>query len=78
MGCNSCAYLKISDKKEGKTNGAVYYCAKKKCYVNGENNACSDYGNDYSRKVYQKDEIFHDDILMMNIMIFIYILMKKI
>lgn len=61
MGCNSCKYLKTSDKKEG-VCGACYYCSKVKEYVNGAKNNCENYSYDYSRKTYEKDEIYKNGI----------------
>lgn len=60
MGCNSCKYLQEMNKKEGKTSGAVYYCAKLKKYVSGASDGCDSYYKDYSRKACVRDEIFHD------------------
>ena len=34
MGCYNCKYLKMEDKKDGKTNGSVYYCTKLKKKIN--------------------------------------------
>lgn len=60
MNCYDCCYLKFDDKKEGKVNGALYYCPKIKKYVYGNNEACDDYKYDNLRKTYIKDQIYLD------------------
>ncbi len=59
MGCNSCKYLKKSDRKEGEC-GACYYCTKYKRYVNGSSNGCENYSYDYMKSTLDKDEIYID------------------
>lgn len=60
MGCCNCKYLNENDKKEGKVSGCCYFCKKKNCYVAGNSNICDDFSNDYSRKRYISDEIYHN------------------
>lgn len=60
MGCNSCKYLKYSDKKDGLVDGSIYYCTKIKKYVNGADDGCDSYHKDYGRKVYEKNEIYNN------------------
>lgn len=58
MGCYNCSYLKYEDRKDGVVNGSVYYCVKIKKYVNGASDCCDSYYKDYTRKTYEKDEIY--------------------
>lgn len=60
MGCYNCKYLKMEDRKDGKTNGSVYYCTKLKKYVNGADDGCDDYYKDYGRKTYESNEIYEN------------------
>ena len=59
MGCCHCKYLVESNRKEGKSSGAVYYCKKKKVYVNG-NGYCDSFDKDYGKSSYTVNEIYHD------------------
>ena len=60
MSCSSCKYLKENDKKEGQVYGCCYYCSKKKSFVNGSNNNCEEFANDYGRSTYECNKIFED------------------
>lgn len=60
MGCYNCKYLKMSDRKDGKINGSVYYCTKLKKYVNGAYDDCDNYYKDYARKTYESDLIYEN------------------
>ena len=60
MGCYNCTYLDVNNKKDGKTNGCLYYCTKMDKYVNGAFDSCNDYSKDYSRKVYESNEIYNN------------------
>ena len=60
MGCYNCAYLNVNNKKEGNTNGCLYYCTKIKKYVNGAYDSCEAYSDDYSRKTYENNEIYNN------------------
>ena len=68
MGCCCCEYLNESDKKEGKCNGAQYYCKKKKQYVSGSDE-CNSFSKDYARKSYIVSEIFKNGKNFYNIKI---------
>lgn len=59
MGCNSCEYLNEELKKQG-VCGCLYYCSKRRSYVNGARGCCEEYSKDYSRKTYVKNEIYED------------------
>ena len=59
MACYNCEYLSASDKKEGKTNGCLYYCTKCKKYVNGCD-GCELYSKDYTRRTYENNEIYYN------------------
>ena len=60
MGCYDCAYLDVNNKKEGNTNGCLYYCTKMKQYVNAAYDSCNAYSKDYSRKTYENNEIYNN------------------
>lgn len=60
MGCNSCKFLDISNQKEGKGGGTIYYCTKYKKYVNGSRDECDEHEKDYSRKTYDINEIYEN------------------
>lgn len=60
MGCCSCVHLKEDKKSNGKVNGCVYFCSKKKTYVNGAGDACDKYEVDRLRKTHIRDEIYRD------------------
>ena len=60
MSCCRCAFLSYADKKDGKMRGAVYFCKKKKKYVNGNDSACAYYSKDYSRKSHEVNEIYEN------------------
>lgn len=60
MGCSGCRFLDTKKKKEGKVNGAVYFCSKQKKFINGANDACDSYKVDPFRKAYERDEIYKD------------------
>lgn len=60
MGCQSCIYLIEDNKKEGKVDGAVYYCSKLKKYVNGATDECDKYKKCYGRTSYIKNQIYND------------------
>ena len=66
MGCNSCAYLKSSNKKHGKVDGCLYYCACKKTYVNATSKSCDNYKSAYRdsytlNEIYRNSDDFYDD-----------------
>ena len=46
MDCFYCVYLDENDKKEGKCNGAQYYCKKKNQYVSGSD-GCNSFSKDF-------------------------------
>jgi len=81
MGCCSCEYLKESNKKNGKVNGCVYFCAKTKKYVNGSSDACENYKLDRLRKTHIRDEIykngkkFYNDETPVSLYLFIVIVL---
>lgn len=56
MDCCCCEYLNENDKKEGKCNGAQYYCKKKKMYVNGSYE-CKSFSKNFVGKSYVESEI---------------------
>ena len=58
-GCNSCMSLDPKNKRPGKSSGALYYCAAKKTYVDGSQNACEMYSNGY-RSDSENNEIYND------------------
>ena len=59
MSCSSCAYLDASKKKNGDSSGCVYYCNKKKSFVNGCNNSCNKYKSS-NRTNYECNKIYAD------------------
>ena len=58
MSCSSCNYLKESDRKDGALCGSLYYCEKKKCYINGSG-CCSNYQKSYTRSNSSCSEIYN-------------------
>jgi len=60
MNCYDCCHLKFDNKKNGKVNGALYYCPKIKKYVYGNGESCEKYQYDNLRKTYIKDQIYLD------------------
>lgn len=60
MNCYDCCHLKFDNKKDGKINGALYYCTKIKKYVHGNSEVCEKYQYDNLRKTYIKDQIYLD------------------
>lgn len=59
MGCNSCAYLDPKNKKSGSVDGCLYYCSKKKGYINATSDSCDDYSSAY-RNSYECNEIYRN------------------
>lgn len=60
MGCYDWENLKYKDKKEGKVNGAVYFCKKRKTYVRGSDGGCDKHKRDILRKSSEKNEIYNN------------------
>lgn len=60
QGCHRCQYLKVKDKKDGKSGGSVYLCSKTKKYVNGATDVCDKFSKDPCRKAYESDEIYEN------------------
>lgn len=62
MCCYDCRNLKHGDKKDGKVNGALYYCSKKKKYINGMSDGCEKYEYDILKTTSERDEIYYNSI----------------
>ena len=60
MACYNCSHLDMKAKKEGKTNGALYYCDVKKNYGSGSDEGCEAHSKDYKRTSYENDEIYNN------------------
>ncbi len=60
MSCSSCKYLNVDKKSNGAVSGCCYYCSKKKCYVNGSNNSCCEFENNYGRRSYECNKIYEE------------------
>lgn len=62
MCCYDCCHLKQDNKKDGKVNGAVYYCSKQKKYINGMSDGCEKYEHDILKTTSEKDEIYNNSV----------------
>ena len=62
MCCYDCCYLKQDNKKEGKVNGAVYYCSKQKKYVSGTSEGCDKHEHDVLKNSSVRDEIYNNGV----------------
>lgn len=60
MACYNCEHLVVENKKDGATNGCLYYCAKTKRYVNGASDGCDAYSKDIDRLSYVNNEIYYN------------------
>ena len=60
MACYNCEHLVVSNKKDGSTNGCLYYCSKNKTYVNGASDGCDNYNKDISRPAYINNDIYNN------------------
>ena len=60
MACYNCEHLIVNDKKNGVTNGCLYYCSKNKKYINSACDDCEAYSKDYKRETYLNNEIYYN------------------
>ena len=60
MACYNCKHLEVNNRKDGSTNGCLYYCSKNKTFVNGACDGCDKYSRDSSRKTYTCNEIYNN------------------
>ncbi len=61
MACYNCSYLVVENRKDGSTNGCLYYCTKTKRYVNGACDSCEAFTK-ASRAEYINNEIYNNGI----------------
>ncbi len=60
MACYNCEHLVAENKKDGTTNGCLYYCSKCKKYINGAYDDCELYSKDVTRETYMNNEIYNN------------------
>lgn len=58
--CCSCGNLDPKKNKAGKVNGNLYFCKKKKSFVNPTSTDCGKFEKAYKRKNYEIDEIYRE------------------
>lgn len=66
MSCCGCSFLDESKKLDGKVDGCKYFCKKKKAYVKGNDDGCTDFkecfrSNDKRNDIYTEGKKFYDD-----------------